>query len=42
MRRRITNLNVETLDVHDVSFESAGALGRVNEHLYGSTGSFLR
>jgi hypothetical protein len=32
MRPRITNLNVRTYDVHQLSFESAGALALVNEH----------
>jgi hypothetical protein len=32
MRPRVTNTNVATHDVYDLSFESAGAPGLGNEH----------
>ena len=32
MRLRITNISTQTFDVHSIGFESAGALGFVNEY----------
>jgi hypothetical protein len=32
MRPRITNISTQTFDVHSIGFESAGALGFVNEY----------